>query len=217
MVALYSQYTRSLTLRICKKALKTLNLEGNRLVDLPLALRALTRLMSLNLAHNCLDLLPLYVPRAPPPLTSALLLWRCAVLFVCMHVCACVHLCVCVRVRACVRACVCSCGEACTRAGFVVVCMLYVVASMHPHPSILANGVIAHARTHAHRCVGEMPGMQTVDVRGNRLRGLSDWLDCPELCQELIESNGSSQLATMCWGATFSCRICQVRGPSGPQ
>lgn len=55
--------------------------------------------------------------------------------------------------------------------------------------------------------------MQTVDVRGNRLRGLADWLDCPELCQELIEANGSSQMATMCWGATFSCRICQVRSP----
>lgn len=58
-----------------------------------------------------------------------------------------------------------------------------------------------------------MSAVQTVDVRGNRLRGLADWLDSPELCQELMEADGSSQMATMCWGAAFSCRICQVRCP----
>ena len=216
IVALYSQYNRSLTLRICKKALKTLNLEGNRLVDLPLALRALTRLMSLNLAHNCLDLLPLYVPRAPPPLTSALLLWRCAYS---SCVCMCVHACMSVRVCVCVRACVrlllwrgLHTGGLC---GGVHALCSGVHASTPLHTCQWRQCTRTHTRTH--RCVGEMPGMQTVDVRGNRLRGLSDWLDCPELCQELIESNGSSQLATMCWGATFSCRICQVLGPSSPQ
>jgi Leucine-rich repeat (LRR) protein len=42
-------------------ALKSLNMQGNAISDLPLSLRKLSRLTSLTLAHNRLDLVPLCV------------------------------------------------------------------------------------------------------------------------------------------------------------
>ena len=41
------------------RSLKSLNLEGNGLRDLPMSMRTLSKLTTLNLANNCFDLLPL--------------------------------------------------------------------------------------------------------------------------------------------------------------